>query len=250
MLKIDVFTIFPEMFPGYLQESMMKRAIENQLLEVNTHNIRDYATDKHSMTDDTPFGGGGGMVMKPEPIFNAFDTVYGEIPPCPVIFFSPQGRVLTQDIVIELFEHKHLALLCGHYEGVDERVRENLVTDEISVGDFVLTGGELPALLLIDALTRLSPGALGDPNGWQNDSHASGLLEHPHYTRPAEYRGWEVPEILRSGHHAKIEEWRRNESLRRTYHRRPEMLDRLELSKKDKKFLYQLEIDTKKNNRS
>lgn len=244
MIKIDVFTIFPNMFPSYLQESMMKRAIENNLLEVNTYNIRDFATDKHNTTDDTPFGGGGGMVMKPEPIFNAMEATLGTPVPCPVIFFTPQGRLLTQDVIKELFGHKHLALLCGHYEGVDERVREHLVTDEISIGDYVLTGGELPALILIDALTRLSPGALGDPNGWQNDSHATGVLEHPHYTRPATYRDWEVPDILRSGHHAKIVEWRRNESLRRTFERRPELLDKIELSKNDKKFLNLL----KKNN--
>ena len=241
MLEIDVFTIFPNMFPNYLQKSMMKRAIENELLSVRTYNIRDYATDKHSMTDDTPFGGGGGMVMKPEPIFNAFESTYGTTIDHPVIFFSPQGRVLTQEIVVELFEHPRLSLLCGHYEGVDERVREHLVTDEISIGDYVLTGGELPALILIDALTRLVPGALGDPNGWRNDSHAMGLLEHPHYTRPASYRDWDVPEVLRSGNHAKIEEWRRFESIRRTFERRPEMLEGLDLTKKEKKFLDSLQ---------
>lgn len=245
MLEIDVFTIFPNMFPNYLQESMMKRAIENELLKVNTINIRDFATDKHSMTDDTPFGGGGGMVMKPEPIFNAFESTYGEKIDHPVIFFSPQGRVLTQEIVIELFSHQRLSFLCGHYEGVDERVRENLVTDEISIGDYVLTGGELPALILIDALTRLVPGALGDPNGWQNDSHAMGLLEHPHYTRPAIFREWEVPDVLRSGNHAKIDEWRRFESIRRTFERRPEMLDKIELTKKEKKFLHELKKEQK-----
>lgn len=240
MLQFDVFTIFPGMFAGYLQESMMKRAIENELLDVNVINIRDYAMDKHHMTDDTPFGGGGGMVMKPEPIFNAFEATYGEEAPSRVVFFSPQGRVLTQDLVQELYEIPRLTLLCGHYEGVDERVREQLVTDEISIGDYVLTGGELPALILIDAMTRLVPGALGDPNGWQQDSHASGLLEHPHYTRPAIYREMEVPAILRSGHHAKIKEWRRFESIRRTYQRRPEMLETVTLSKKERAFLEDL----------
>ncbi|MBN2500488.1 MAG: tRNA (guanosine(37)-N1)-methyltransferase TrmD, partial [Anaerolineales bacterium] len=212
-MHIDVFTLFPEIFPAYLDASMLKRAREAEILRVDLHNIRDWATDKHKMTDDVPYGGGGGMVMKPEPIFNAVEDVVGNPPPCPLILLTPQGRNFSQSIAQQLAGHDRLALLCGRYEGVDERVRQHLVTDEISIGDYVLTGGELPALILIDAVTRLLPGVLGDPEGAEKDSHATGLLEHPHYTRPAEFRGWEVPEILRSGDHAKVDEWRRLEAL-------------------------------------
>jgi tRNA (guanine37-N1)-methyltransferase len=179
--------------------------------------------------------------MKPEPIFNAVEGVLGSPPPCPLILLTPQGRRFDQTIAQELAGYEHLALLCGRYEGVDERVRQHLVTDEISIGDFVLTGGELPALIVIDALARLQPGVLGDPQGAQKDSHASGLLEHPHYTRPAEFRGWEVPEVLRSGDHAKVDEWRRLEALRRTAQRRPELLENVELTEKEKEFLESLD---------
>jgi len=200
---------------------------------VQLHNIRDYATDKHQVTDDEPYGGGGGMVMKPEPIFAAVEGVLGAPPQAPVILLSPQGRVLNQRIAQALSEAEHLALLCGRYEGVDERVRAHLVSDEISVGDYVLTGGELPALVLIDTVARLLPGALGAADGAQNDSHASGLLEHPHYTRPPEFRGWTVPEVLRSGDHAKIAAWRRQQALKRTLERRPDLLDNAELDGDD-----------------
>ena len=193
-----MFTIFPEIFPAYLNASILKRAQESGALEVLVHNSRDYAADKHHTTDDVPYGGGGGMVMKPEPIFAAVEGVLGASPKCPLILLTPQGRPLTQKVAVELPGQAHLALLCGRYEGVDERVREHLVTDEISIGDFVLTGGELPALAIIDAVTRLLPGVLGDPDAPNKDSHSAGLLEHPHYTRPPEFRGWEVPEVLRS----------------------------------------------------
>ena len=186
---------------------------------------REYTTDKHHTTDDEPYGGGGGMVMKPEPIFAAVEGVLGAPPSCPVVLLTPQGRTFSHKVALELSAHEHLALLCGRYEGVDERVRQHLVTDEISLGDFVLTGGELPALAVIDAVSRLIPGVLGDPDAASKDSHASGLLEYPHYTRPPEFRGWEVPEVLRSGNHAEIEKWRREQAEERTRQRRPDLLD-------------------------
>ncbi|MBS1250359.1 MAG: tRNA (guanine-N(1)-)-methyltransferase [Chloroflexi bacterium] len=240
-MKFDVFTLFPEVLAPYLQASIMQRARERELLEVNLHNIRDWTTDKHHVTDDTPYGGGGGMVMKPEPIFAAVEGVLGAPPSCPVILLTPQGETLTQKKAKSLAENDHLALIAGRYEGVDERVRQHLVTEEISIGDYVLTGGELPALVLMDTLTRLIPGVLGDPLAAEKDSHATGLLEHPHYTRPAEFQGWGVPEILRSGHHARIARWRREQALRRTWQRRPEMLEELDLSEEDRAFLGNLE---------
>jgi tRNA (guanine37-N1)-methyltransferase len=236
-MQFDVFTLFPELFPPYLDASILGRARQAGLLEVKLHNIRDYATDKHQVTDDAPFGGGGGMVMKPEPIFSAVEATLGSPPTAPVILLSPQGRPFNQAIAQELATHERIALICGRYEGVDERVRVHLATDEISIGDYVLTGGELPALILIDAVARNIPGALGDPEGHMTDSHASGLLEYPHYTRPQEFRGWSVPEILLSGDHARIERWRRQQSLLRTAAWRPDLLDKAELSAEDKRLL-------------
>ncbi len=238
-MRFDVFTLFPEMFPPYLGASILKRAQELGLLEVSVHNIRDWATDKHRTTDDVPYGGGGGMVMKPEPVFAAVEAMLGLPPACPVILLTPQGRLFNQTVAQELAAQPHLGLVCGRYEGVDERIRAHLVTDEISVGDYVLTGGELPALMVIDAIARLLPGALGDPDGAQDDSHASGLLEYPHYTRPQEFRGWEVPEVLRSGDHGKIEQWRREQALLRTAERRPDLLDKAELTEEERRRLEQ-----------
>lgn len=239
--RFDVFTLFPEVFDPYLQASILQRAIQRELVEVQLHNIRDWTTDRHHVTDDEPYGGGGGMVMKPEPIFTAVEGVLGTAPACPVILLTPQGRRFTQSVAQELARLPHLAILCGRYEGVDERVRLHLVTDEISIGDFVLTGGELPALVLIDAITRLIPGVLGDPEGAQDDSHASGLLEYPHYTRPAEFRGWRVPEVLLSGDHARIARWRREQALLRTWQRRPDLLANAPLTEADLRFLEGLE---------
>lgn len=236
-MRFDVFTLFPEVFVPYLNSSILQRASAGGLLDVTLHNIRDWTTDRHHTTDDAPFGGGGGMVMKPEPIFTAVEAVLGAPPACPLILLTPQGRVFSQQIAFELAALPRVALLCGHYEGVDERVRQHLVTDEISIGDYVLTGGELPALILIDAVTRLIPGALGDPSGAVDDSHASGLLEYPHYTRPAEFRGWRVPDVLLSGNHAEIEKWRRQQALLRTRQRRPDLLRRADLTRADEKFL-------------
>jgi tRNA (guanine37-N1)-methyltransferase len=247
-IRFDVFTLFPDVFQPYLDASILQRARENQLVDVHLHNIRDWTTDRHHVCDDLPYGGGGGMVMKPDPIFTAVEAVLGAPPSCPVILLDPQGRVFTQAVAQELSQYSHLALLCGRYEGIDERVRQHLVTDEISIGDYVLSGGELPALVLIDAITRLIPGALGDPEGAWNDSHASGLLEYPHYTRPPEFRNWRIPEILLSGDHARIAEWRHQQSLLRTWQRRPDLLDKADLSPKDRKFLADLELkDNQKN---
>ena len=248
-MQFEVFTLLPEVFPAYLDTSILKRARERGLIHVNVHNIRDYTHDKHNTTDDLPYGGGGGMVMKPEPVFEAIETVLGLASPLstpepesniPIILLTPQGRVFNQSIAKELSQHKKIALLCGRYEGIDERIRENLVTDQISIGDYVLTGGELPALILIDAVSRLLPNVLGDPTGAEDDSHAMGLLEYPHYTRPPEFRGSKVPDVLLSGDHKKIDKWRREQALLRTLQKRPDMLETAELTKEDKKFLEKL----------
>jgi tRNA (guanine37-N1)-methyltransferase len=239
-MRFDVFTIFPEVFAPYLQSSILKRASESGLVEYHIHNIRNWTADKHHTTDDEPYGGGGGMVMKVEPIFAAVEDVLGDPLSCPLILMTPQGRLFTQEIARELANQPRLAFLSGRYEGIDERVREHLVTDEISIGDYVLTGGELPALVLIDSITRLIPGVLGDSDAPLKDSHASGLLEHPHYTRPAEFRGWSVPDVLRSGNHALIENWRREQSLRRTWERRPDLLRKMDLTEADWRIITQL----------
>jgi tRNA (guanine37-N1)-methyltransferase len=248
-MQFEVFTLLPEVFPSYLETSIIKRARERGLINVNVHNIRDYTHDKHHTTDDLPYGGGGGMVMKPEPVFEAVESVLGKASPLstpeaapniPIILLTPQGRVFDQSIAKELSQYPRIALICGRYEGVDERIREHLVTDEISVGDYVLTGGELPALILIDAVSRLLPDVLGDPTGAEDDSHAMGLLEYPHYTRPPEFRGSKVPDVLLSGDHARIDKWRREQALERTFRKRPDMLERAELSEADKKFIERL----------
>jgi tRNA (guanine37-N1)-methyltransferase len=241
-IHFDVFTLFPEMFHSPLEESILKRAQESGRLSTAFHNIRDYATDKHHVTDEPPYGGGGGMVMKAEPLFCAVESV---VPPeeIPIILLTPQGRLFTQEVAQGLSRHRRIALICGRYEGVDERVRQHLVTDELSIGDYVLTGGELAAMVVIDAVTRLLPGVLGDPTAAIEDSHARGLLEGPHYTRPRTFRGWEVPEILLSGDHGAVDRWRREQALRRTFERRPELLSQVELSPRDQEFLDQLRAD-------
>lgn len=236
-MLVDLFSLFPDVFTSYLNTSILKRAQESGALEVRAHNIRDWAADRHHTTDDTPYGGGGGMVMKPEPVFSAVESVLGRPPSCPVVLLSPQGRSFNQQIAFELSQHEHLALICGRYESVDERIRQHLATDSISIGDYVLTGGELPALVIVDAVTRLLPGVLGDPEAPLQDSHATGLLEHPHYTRPPEFRGWTIPDVLLSGNHAEIARWRRQESLRRTLELRPDLLKKTDLSQADLAFL-------------
>ena len=242
-MLIDLFTLFPAMFDSYLQESILKRAQQASLLTIRIHNIRNWATDKHHVTDEAPYGGGGGMIMKPEPIFAAVESVLQlpitnyQNPKTPIILLSPTGRKFNQTVARELAMHEHLAFICGRYEGVDERVREHLCTDEISIGDYVLTGGELPTMVIIDALARHLPGVLGAENAAEDDSHASGLLEYPHYTRPPEFRGWAVPNILQSGDHGQIARWRREQALRRTWQLRPDLLLTAELTEADKKFL-------------
>jgi tRNA (guanine37-N1)-methyltransferase len=249
-MKFEIFTLLPEIFHPYLESSILQRARQRGLIDVHVHNIRDYTHDRHHTTDDTPYGGGGGMVMKPEPVFEAVESVLGftsnptKPTPVPVILLTPQGRVFTQRVAEELSGHERIALLCGRYEGVDERIREHLVTDEISIGDYVLTGGELPALMIIDAVSRLMPGVLGDPTGAEDDSHSMGLLEYPHYTRPPEFRGWQVPEILLSGDHGRIEKWRRKQALTRTFNKRPDMLEKAELSEEDQKIVEKLKSES------
>ena len=241
-MRIDVLTLFPQMFDGYVNESILGRAQDAGLLALTLHNIRDYAEGKHQITDLPPFGGSGGMVLKPEPVFAAVESVLGD-EAAPVILLTPQGRPFTQKVAAELAANERLLLLCGRYEGVDERVRQALVTDEISIGDYVITGGELAAMVLIDAVTRLLPGALGAEDAAESDSHATGLLEGPHYTRPVEFRGMHVPEVLRSGHAANIERWRRESSLRRTWERRPDLLESAVLSDADRAFLARLALE-------
>ncbi len=286
MTHFDIFTLFPGMFAGVFDDSILKRARSAGIMSVNLHNIRDYATGRHKVTDDTPYGGGGGMVMKPEPIFRAVETVLAhepgwELPPgeagltelkaferlagrptpagddapfegeqlrqhvpipgdIPVILLTPHGRTFNQKIAVELAAYPHLALICGRYEGVDERVHRHLVTDEISIGDFVISGGELAAMIVVDAVTRLLPGALGYDMAPLEDSFATGLLEYPQYTRPAGFRGEEIPEVLTSGDHARVARWRREQALRRTWARRPDLLRSAPLSDDDRAFLARL----------
>lgn len=243
-MHFDVFSVFPEVMQTYLEASVLGKAQVAGHVSIALHQIRDYASDRHRTTDDEPFGGGGGMVMKPEPVFTAVESVLGpDLDSVPVILLTPQGRVFDQKIAAEYAVVPRVALLCGRYEGVDERIRQHLATDEVSIGDYVLTGGELPALIVIDAVTRLIPGVLGDENATTHDSHAYGLLEHPHYTRPASFRGWEVPQVLVSGDHARVQAWRRAQSLLRTKQRRPDLLGKVELSREDRKLLDEASAD-------
>lgn len=239
-MRIDILTLFPGMFTGPLTESMLKRAQEKGLLTVHLHNIRDYTSDKHHTTDDTPYGGGGGMVMLAEPLVRAVEDVRGEDQSAPVILLTPQGRVFTQRVAYELAAHERLIFICGRYEGVDERVRQLVVTDEISIGDYVLTGGELAAMVIVDAVARLIPGVLGARWGAEEDSHAMGLLEYPHYTRPPVFRGLAVPDVLLSGDHQAVARWRRHEAIRRTWQRRPDLLLTAPLSEEERWFLGEL----------
>jgi tRNA (guanine37-N1)-methyltransferase len=237
-MHFDIFTLFPDMFQGPFSESILKRAQERGLLSIVLHNIRDATTDKHHVVDDYPYGGGAGMVMKPEPIFTAVEAVYQG---GPIILLSPQGRLFNQQIAHELAQEPRVTLICGHYEGIDERVREHLVTDELSIGDYVLTGGELAAMIVVDATSRLIPAVLGGDESTLEESHSGNLLEYPHYTRPPEFRGWNVPDVLLSGNHAEIAKWRRKESLRRTKQRRPDLFAKLDLSSKlDAKLMREL----------
>lgn len=237
-MHFDIFTLFPAMFQGPFSESMLRRAQERELLSITLHNIRAATTDKHHVVDDYPYGGGAGMVMKPEPIFAAIEPVHQG---GPIILLTPQGRLFNQRIAQELAQQPRITLLCGHYEGIDERVRQHLVTDEISIGDYVLTGGELAAMIVVDAVSRLLPGVLAEES-IHEESHTSGLLEYPQYTRPPEFHGWRIPDVLLSGNHAEIARWRRKESLRLTRQRRPDLFAQLDLSSKaDRKLLQELD---------
>ncbi|MDF2936934.1 MAG: tRNA ((1)-)-methyltransferase [Paenibacillaceae bacterium] len=258
-MNIDVLTLFPEMFEGVFGASILGKARQKGLVSLSTLNFRDYANNKHNTVDDYPFGGGGGMVLKPGPIFSAVEELMERRYPegaAPaenaggatrprVILMCPQGEPFTQRKAEELSREEHLIFICGHYEGYDERIRQHLVTDELSIGDYVLTGGELPAMVVIDSVVRLLPGVLGNQLSAVTDSFSTGLLEYPHYTRPAQFRDWDVPEVLLSGHHENIELWRRRQSLERTWRRRPELLRDLELSKKDKEWLAELKRQQK-----
>lgn len=237
-MKIDIVTLFPDMFTGMLSESIIGRARATEAVQIGVTDFRQFSKNKHNTVDDTPYGGGGGMVLKPDPIFDAVESLYDQGKEKPrIILTCPQGVPYTQELALELSKEEHLILICGHYEGYDERIREHLITDEISIGDYVLTGGEIPAMAIVDSVVRLLPGVLGNDTSAELDSFRNGLLEHPHYTRPFEYRGWQVPEILISGHHEKIEQWRRKESLRRTYRRRPDLLEQAELTEQDRRWL-------------
>ncbi|MDD5313321.1 MAG: tRNA (guanosine(37)-N1)-methyltransferase TrmD [Dehalococcoidia bacterium] len=237
MHRIDVLTLFPKAFNGYIDHSILGRAQVRDIINVKLHDIRGYSHDKHHTVDDYPYGGGAGMIMKPEPIFEAIENVKREIQvdKVPVILLTPQGRLLNQDVAVELSKEQNLILICGHYEGIDERVAEHLSTDEISIGDYLLSGGETAAMVIIDCLVRLFPGAIGSDVSLIEESHVRGVLEYPQYTRPPEYRGWKVPEVLLSGNHQQISAWRREQSILRTMRRRPDLLCRADLSEADHK---------------
>ncbi|MBB5323696.1 tRNA (guanine37-N1)-methyltransferase [Anoxybacillus tepidamans] len=236
-MKIDILTLFPNMFTGVFSESILKKAQEKKAVSINVINFREFADNKHQTVDDYPYGGGAGMVLKPQPIFDAVAHLAKHANNARIILLCPQGERYTQKKAEELAKESHLILICGHYEGYDERIREHLVTDEISIGDYVLTGGELGAMVIVDSVVRLLPGVLGNETSSVHDSFSSGLLEHPQYTRPADFRGLKVPDVLLSGNHRLIEEWRQKESLRRTFLRRPDLLEQYELTEQQKKWL-------------
>ena len=241
-MQFDILTLFPGLFSGVFEGSIVKRACEAGLVTINLHNIRDFAAGRHRVTDDTPYGGGGGMIMKPEPIFAAVESLVGQDQAdVPIILLTPKGRRYTQRVARDLSRHDRLLLICGRYEGIDERVHQYLATDEISIGDYVLAGGEIPAMVMVESITRLLPGALGDPAASFEDSHSEGLLEYPQYTRPPVFRDHAVPDVLLSGHHAEIVRWRRAQALRRTLERRPDLLAKAQLTKDDQTYLAQLE---------
>ena len=237
-MRIDIITLFPEMFRGPFDSSIVARAQQSGIVQIELHNLRDWGEGKHRVVDDAPHGGGAGMVLKPGPLFEAVEAIQPMAEPAGrVVLLTPQGRVLSQPIVNELSTNARLLLICGHYEGVDERVREHLVDDEISIGDYVLSGGELAAMVVVDAVVRRLPGALGGEASLDEESHADGLLEYPQYTRPAEFRGWPTPEILLSGNHPEVDRWRRRQSLLRTALRRPDLLSKAQLSDEERRWL-------------
>lgn len=237
-MRIDILTLFPEMFESPFSYSIVKRALDGGHVEINPMSFRKYGVGKQQMVDDTPYGGGAGMLLKPEPIFEAIEEITEKHPDTNkrVILMDPAGKPFDQKMAEEFSKEEHLVFICGHYEGYDERIR-SLVTDEVSLGDYVLTGGELAAMVMVDATVRLLPGVVGNKDSILEDSHSTGLLEHPHYTRPASYKGMDVPEVLMNGNHAKIDEWRQKESLRRTFERRPDLIEMLNLSIEEQEWL-------------
>jgi tRNA (guanine37-N1)-methyltransferase len=240
-MKIDVLSLFPDMFSGVFGQSILKKAQEKSAVQFQVLDFREFSTNKHRNVDDYPYGGGAGMVLTPQPLFDAVETLTKETSEKPrIILLCPQGERFSQRKAEELSKEMHLIFLCGHYEGYDERIREHLVTDEISIGDYVLTGGELGAMVVIDAVTRLLPGVLGKEESHLQDSFSTGFLEHPQYTRPADFRGMKVPDVLMSGNHKNIEEWRKKESLKRTYERRPDLLEHIELTKEEENWLKEI----------
>ncbi len=249
-MQIDILALFPEMFISPFSAGIFQRAVNEGLVKVNTHNFRDYARDRHHTVDDTPYGGGAGMVLKPQPLFDATEAVISQIRSggfvgdLPVILLTPQGCLFNQKVARELSKYSHMVLICGEYEGVDERIREHLVTDEISIGDYVLGGGELAAMVVVEAMVRLLSGVLGSEASALDDSHTTGLLEYPQYTRPDVYRGWSVPDVLLSGNHAQIDKWRRQQSILRTLKRRPELLDKAELSLEERQLIEKLKEES------
>lgn len=238
MIRFDVLTLFPDMFRAVLGDSIINRAVEKGIIELNFIDIRDFTENKHRKVDDYPYSGGGGMLMAAQPIYDAYQSIAKNLDYKPfTVYMSPQGKVFDQKMAVELSEYKHIVILCGHYEGVDQRVLDMIADAEISLGDFVLTGGEIPAMAVIDAVSRMIPGVLANENSYSDESHFSGLLEYPQYTRPEEFMGVKIPEVLISGHHANINKWKRQEALRNTLKKRPDLLEKAELSEEDIKFL-------------
>ena len=240
MMNIHVLSLFPEMFSGVFGSSILKKAQEKEAVKLSVTDFREFSNNKHAQVDDYPYGGGAGMVLKPEPLFNAVEALVADGKKPRIILMCPQGERYTQAKAEELAQEEDLVFVCGHYEGYDERIREFLVTDELSIGDFVLTGGELAAMTIVDSVVRLLPGVLGNDDSPVLDSFSTGLLEHPHYTRPADFRGMKVPDVLVSGNHAKIEQWRMEQSLKRTFDRRPDLLEHIELTPEQQKYLNKL----------
>jgi tRNA (guanine37-N1)-methyltransferase len=239
-VRVDIVTIFPELFASPFEESIIRRARDRGLLDLRVHDLRGWTTDRHRVTDDAPFGGGAGMVMKPEPIFGAVENVRSDNERARVLLMTPQGRLFNHSLALALSREEHLILICGRYEGVDERVRDHLATEELSIGDYVLTGGELPALVMLDAVARLIPGAVGDEQSVEWDSFTRGLLDYPHYTRPADFRGFTVPDVLLSGHHEQVRRWRKRQAVARTLARRPELLAAAELDDEERAIVREL----------
>lgn len=244
MIRFDVLTLFPDMFRAVLGDSIINRAVEKGLITLNFIDIRDYTKNKHRKVDDYPYSGGGGMLMTPQPVYDAYMSIQEGLDYKPyTIYMSPQGKVFNQKAAVDLSKLNHIVILCGHYEGIDQRVLDMIVDAEISIGDFVLTGGEIPAMAVIDAVSRMIPGVLANENSYSDESHFSGLLEYPQYTRPEEFMGVKIPEVLISGHHANINRWKRQEALRNTLLKRPDMLENAELTKEDVEFLEKLKIE-------